>query len=74
MATKASDPCREKAAVDEPIFTLRAQDRCAPKTVRMWADFARSQGAPEAKVQEAYETAGQMEAWARTHGGGKVPD
>jgi len=36
MATKAHDPCREKAADDEPIFTLRAQDISAPTVVRFW--------------------------------------
>jgi len=36
MATKAHDPCREKAADDEPIFTLRAQDISAPLVVLFW--------------------------------------
>jgi hypothetical protein len=74
MATKvAGDSCYAKAAPDEPIFVLRAQDRCAPKAVRMWADFARSQGAPVEKVEEAMDLALEMESWQRTHGA-KVPD
>ncbi len=38
MATKEQgDSCYEKAAPDEPIFVLRAQDFLAPEIVREWA-------------------------------------
>lgn len=41
MATKTNDPCRDKAADDEPIFTLRAQDLTADLFVELWADGQR---------------------------------
>ena len=40
MSFKDNDPCRDKAAADEPLFTLRAQDVLAPETVRHWATQA----------------------------------
>ena len=66
MATKAEElasGCLSRVADDEPLFVLRAQDRCAPKIVRAWASFAFSQGAPVAKVEEARDLADRMEAW-----------
>jgi hypothetical protein len=63
MATKSTDTCLQKAAEDEPIFVLRAQDRLAPEIVRQWADRAREFGCPEPKVQEAYSLAARMEQW-----------
>lgn len=73
MATKASDPCREKAADDEPIFTLRAQDVLAPRTVRHWAELAHARGVPASKVAEARALADQMSAWQKANRW-KVPD
>lgn len=35
-ATKGASICLRKAAADEPIFVLRAQDLAAPAVVRLW--------------------------------------
>jgi hypothetical protein len=67
------DPCADKAAPDEPIFTLRAHDQTAPDTVRAWARVAHESGSPPAKVEEALRIAAAMETW-QTHNGAKVPD
>jgi len=70
MATKHTDTCLEKAADDEPIFVLRAQDMLAPGTVRFWAERAAANGCPPEKVQEAYALAERMEQWPTR----KTPD
>ena len=67
------DPCADRAAPDEPIFTLRAHDRLAPEIVRLWAEEANRQGSPKVKVEEALRIANAMEAW-QVHNGSKVPD
>jgi hypothetical protein len=63
----------EKAAPDEPVFTLRAQDALAPEIVREWAYRAIAAGSPLEKVDEARRCADAMENWqiANTK---KVPD
>jgi hypothetical protein len=65
--------CINKAADDEPVFVLRAQDAIAPDVVRLWAGRAWQAGVPQAKVNEAYDLASQMQAWQREHSA-KVPD
>jgi len=62
--------CIAKAADDEPVFVLRAQDRLAPMTVRHWARLAEMKGAPAEKVREARVLAEAMEAWPNR----KYPD
>ena len=57
---------------DEPFFVLRGQDKLAAKRVRDWAADAHLHGVPMAKVEEAWQLASQMEAFAAVHG--KVPD
>jgi len=57
----------------EPVFILRAHDRCAPAAVRDWAHRARNLGAPQAKVEGAMNVALEMEAWQRLYGC-KTPD
>lgn len=64
MATKHNDPCRDKAADDEPIFTLRAQDSSAPGTVTHWIDCnAPRLGYDHPKIKEARECVAAMLAW-----------
>ncbi len=55
--------CLNKAAPDEPVFVLRAQDALAPEIVRDWAMQAQANGASTDKVEEAYSLAEKMEAW-----------
>lgn len=67
-----ADPnsCLNKAADDEPVFVLRAQDACAPTHVRDWAEHAELRGCDPAKVAEARALADAMEAWPTR----KMPD
>ena len=48
---------------DEPVFTLRAQDKHAADLVRKWAHFANVSGCPIQKVNEALRLADDMDAW-----------
>jgi len=73
MGTKHADSCRDNAADDEPLFTLRAHDKYAPVTVLYWADQAEQAGAPAEKVVEARACANRMLEW-QMENGAKVPD
>jgi len=66
--------CLNKAADDEPVFVLRANDPVAAKIVRKWADeyvmektLASTDGvlthAQLSKAQEARGLANEMDAW-----------
>lgn len=77
MGTKADEMksgCFAKAAMDEPLFVLRAQDKLAPGMVRQWAEKLRQHhikagtsgkklAAAIAKHAEALEIADAMDAW-----------
>lgn len=80
-AQEQIDGCFAKAALDEPLFVLRASDKMAPDLVRKWAsDFQKrhvrrgTQGRELAKAilkyEDAMETAAKMEAWHTR----KLPD
>jgi hypothetical protein len=80
----AGKGCLGKAADDEPVFVLRAQDTFAPKVVEAWAnavDAASSAivsgtegvDATRSKIKEARALAHQMRAWQELHGS-KRPD
>jgi len=66
-AAEAPPGCLGKAYLDEPLFVLRAQDRCAPAAVRDWAHRAKGAGCAAAKVDEAMDIAREMEAWQTAH-------
>jgi hypothetical protein len=73
MAVKrieAESGCFAKAADDEPVFVLRAQDALAPDLVREWANRAEGYGCPAEKTAGARQLADQMEAWPNR----KMPD
>lgn len=66
--------CLNRAAPDEPIFTLRANDPVAPRIVREWAfqyqHYKRLEKGDDQlndkelrKYREAMELAGEMERW-----------
>jgi hypothetical protein len=59
MGYKNSDTCLAKAANDEMLFVLRAQDVTAPKIVLAWIaeNFL---SVSEAKLREAFECALEM--------------
>lgn len=48
---------------DEPLFVLRAQDKCAAQAVLHWCNLADSVEAPEEMTLEAEILAGEMEDW-----------
>lgn len=60
-----ADPksCLNKAASNEPVFVLRAQDKCAPDVVRFWAQQASMSGAKNDKIESALDLAAAMESW-----------
>lgn len=70
---KNQNGCLAKAADDEPLFVLRANDEFAPSQVRRWAAcyaYGKRAGqggvltlAQQAKYDEAIALALQMEAW-----------
>lgn len=65
--------CLGKAADDEPVFILRAQDKLAPDIIREWANRlyqADPTSATVKKRDEARILADQMEAWPNR----KIPD
>lgn len=64
MATKRTGvSCYDKAAEDEPLFVLRAQDPLAAEIVREWARRAAARGVPEKKYTEAWQVAADMDQW-----------
>lgn len=73
MAIKSQERksgCFAKAAENEPIFVLRAQDNLAPELIREWAYRARYHGCPKEKTDEALKLADLMAAWPNR----KYPD
>ena len=65
MATKQNYPLLEKAADNEELFVLRAQDQSAPQTVALWiaANITNSE-CPDDKLREALDCALRMRRWA----------
>jgi hypothetical protein len=67
--------CLTRAAADEPLFVLRANDELAPSVVLWWADrYALSKGGynkltskQRAKCDEASALARKMEIWKANH-------
>ena len=57
--------CLGKAADDEPVFILRAQDMLSADLVESWAIQANALGCPWDKVREAKELAQRMREWPR---------
>jgi hypothetical protein len=68
--------CLNRAADDEPIFVLRANDELAAQMVRQWAelyfdtkkdDKFNITDAQRAKYREARALSNEMESWHRNH-------
>ena len=55
--------CLNKAANDEPVFVLRAQDLLAPKVINFWCQLAGSAGTSAEKIAEARRLIQLMEQW-----------
>ena len=56
-----------RAAVDEPVFILRAQDILAPRVVVRWAHLAEQANVPLDKVHGALKRAKEMADWQAQH-------
>ena len=57
----------DKAADDEPMFTLLARDPMAPSLLRMWAAQKWQHGERSDKIAEARGIADAMDAWRKEH-------
>jgi hypothetical protein len=71
------DSCLMKAADDEPLFVLRAQDKFAPALVRLWAGLVMLEQRHQVrttKIMEAENLADDMERWQQETGRVKCPD
>jgi hypothetical protein len=74
-ALRSGGGCLGRAALDEPVFILRAQDILAPRVVVRWAHLAEQAGSPIEKVRGALQLAKQMADWqANNQHSVKVPD
>lgn len=78
-AANRGEGCLGKAADDEPVFILRAQDALAPLIVRAWADQLSALTSPSddkrrKKAEDARKLAKDMEAWQIEKGLRKMPD
>lgn len=62
MGYKSTDTCIAKAAEDEMLFVLRAQDISSPLIVLEWIkeNFF---SCPDEKLREAFECALEMKGW-----------
>jgi hypothetical protein len=73
-AEEMNSGCFARAALDEPLFVLRAQDKSAPALVRQWAERFRADHVKAGtaghelaraidKYTDAMEVARSMEKW-----------
>lgn len=56
------ESCLNKAAPDEPLFILRANDPIAAQTIRHWVTMSQEHHEP-AKLMLALMTADEFEKW-----------
>lgn len=69
MASKLEgNPSYDKAAPDEPLFVLRAQDLSSPQVVLEWIRL-NIETAPHSKLREAFECALKMSTYGKMGGG-----
>lgn len=62
--------CLGKAADDEPVFVIRAQDKFAPVLVRLWAELVVNESGNSKKTADAMILASEMQKWPDR----KIPD
>ena len=69
------EPSVDKIDIDEPRFTIRAQDKFSWVLVRMWANMVKLAGGPEHKYFDAMIIAREIELWQKVNPDRvKVPD
>lgn len=73
-AAARGEGCLGKAADDEPVFVLRAQDSLAPGLIRVWADTLENAKRVPEKVRGARTIAVKMIDWQRATQRFKLPD
>ncbi len=74
MGTKANPgqyDCYDKAADDEPMFTLLARDPLAPILVDLWAQLRKEERGDGPKVVEAELCAKEMRHWKQKQEAGE---
>jgi len=59
MGYKETDPCIQKAFIDERLFVLMTRDITAPEVVMEWIKL-NLHTQPESKLREAFECALEM--------------
>jgi len=78
MATRKEEitsGCLSKVAEDEPVFIIRAADKCAPYMVQVWTSFAMMMGADPEKIIGAFKIGADMQQWQNKNPDKvKVPD
>jgi len=57
-----------KIGEDEPVFLVRAHDKCAPATMRYWADAHQILGGDLKMAAMVREHANKAEKWQKEHG------
>jgi hypothetical protein len=74
-AALRGEGCLGKAADDEPVFVLRAQDALAGPTIRYWMHqvlmSTNMRGSP--KIEQTNDVFEEFASWAAKHGT-KIPD
>lgn len=68
---RIQDP-ENKIGQDEPVFLLRATDKCTPKTILFWADLCEKAGNKE-MADVARDHVSKMLTWQKENGS-KLPD
>lgn len=62
-----------KIPMDEPVFILRGQDRCAPDAVRAYAAVVAARGGDPEIIKLSRDWADEMDRYQKQHGH-KMPD
>lgn len=67
--------CLGKAADDEPVFVLRAQDRFLPVILDLWINLAMAANVNPKKIEEAQLLLDKVRRWQFDHFHNvKIPD
>jgi len=69
-AALRGEGCLGKAADDEPVFVIRAQDMFSEGTIWSWTSRAAKENCNPQKIEEALQTAAAMAKWPHK----KLPD
>jgi len=78
MATRQEEiesGCLSRVYEDEPVFVIRAADKCAPYMVTVWGLFAQLMGADPEKIVGSMKAMVRMQKWQKDNPDKvKVPD